>query len=130
MYWKRFWQKKKSHAAYYGELGELYARRYLRKQKYRIITHNWKHKSHEIDIVALDRDVLVFVEVKTRQCDAIKSGYYEVDKQKKQALLIAIAVYKKRLKKKPNHVRFDIIEIQMKPDSTCNLFHYQNADLR
>ena len=49
-----------------GRLGEDLARKYLRHKGLTIITSNYQVKLGEIDIVAQERDELVFVEVKTR----------------------------------------------------------------
>lgn len=49
-----------------GRAGEDYARRLLLSNGYKIITSNFRSKFGEIDIVALEKDTLVFVEVKTR----------------------------------------------------------------
>ena len=51
-----------------GKQGERKAATYLQKQGYKILEMNFKAKRYgEIDIVALDEKVLVFVEVKTRK---------------------------------------------------------------
>lgn len=49
-----------------GRLGEDLAAAYLAERGYNIICRNWRHRHKEVDIVAMDGDVLVFVEVKTR----------------------------------------------------------------
>jgi putative endonuclease len=49
-----------------GDLGEEIARELLQKKGYKILSTKFKCKFGEIDIVAKDRDILVFVEVKTR----------------------------------------------------------------
>lgn len=49
-----------------GALGELYARKYLRKKGFRILEANWRCSIGELDIVAKDGPDLVVVEVKTR----------------------------------------------------------------
>lgn len=54
-----------------GNLGEEIAFEYLKKKGYIIKERNFKRKWGEIDIVAIDKKTkeIVFVEVKTRQCD-------------------------------------------------------------
>ena len=47
-----------------GIQGETTAKEYLQSLKYKIIELNYKNKIGEIDIIAKDGDVLVFVEVK------------------------------------------------------------------
>lgn len=49
-----------------GRRGEALAARYLEESGLHVIDRNWRCGDGEIDIVALDRDVLVVVEVKTR----------------------------------------------------------------
>lgn len=49
-----------------GILGEKLACKYLRERGYEIIDQNYRTRGGEIDIVAKERDMLVFVEVKTR----------------------------------------------------------------
>lgn len=51
---------------YYGNLGENYAYNLLRSHGYKILQRNFRSKTGEIDIVAIEGDTLVFVEVKTR----------------------------------------------------------------
>ena len=49
-----------------GNLGEYLACQYLKKLGYKILDRNYRIRGGEIDIVAQDRDYLVFIEVKTR----------------------------------------------------------------
>jgi len=49
-----------------GYLGEAIAKEYLENQGYRIIEQNYKTKYAEIDLIAWDRKILVFVEVRTK----------------------------------------------------------------
>jgi putative endonuclease len=49
-----------------GNLGEKIAANYLIRQGYKIIGTNYKTKLGEIDIIAQEDNILVFVEVKTR----------------------------------------------------------------
>ena len=51
---------------HFGKEGEKTAVKFLKKQGYRIIEKNYRNKSGEIDIVAEQDQVLVFVEVKSR----------------------------------------------------------------
>ena len=50
----------------FGELGEEYALRLLINCGYKILERNFKCKLGEIDIIATEKDTLVFIEVKTR----------------------------------------------------------------
>ncbi|GAB4002215.1 YraN family protein [Spirosoma daeguense] len=49
-----------------GKEGEAEAMRYLREKGYEIISHNYRYKHAEIDLIARKGELLVFAEVKTR----------------------------------------------------------------
>lgn len=49
-----------------GDYGESLACQYLQKQGYKILERNYRIRGGEIDIVAREKETLVFVEVKTR----------------------------------------------------------------
>lgn len=49
-----------------GKQGEKEAVKYLQKLGYAIIETNWQQHKFEIDIIAQDKNEIVFVEVKTR----------------------------------------------------------------
>ena len=49
-----------------GQKGEDLAAEHLKKAGYKILFRNWKWGKHEIDIIAENKDCVVFVEVKTR----------------------------------------------------------------
>jgi len=49
-----------------GNLGEEIAKKYLREKNYQILEQNYETKYAEIDIIAEEKDEIVFVEVKTR----------------------------------------------------------------
>jgi len=49
-----------------GRYGERVALRHVKARGWRVLDTNWRGKDGELDIVALDGDVLVVVEVKTR----------------------------------------------------------------
>ncbi len=49
-----------------GRTGERLARDHLEEAGYRIIESNYRTRAGEIDLIAIDREFLVFIEVKTR----------------------------------------------------------------
>ena len=49
-----------------GRLGEIIAREYLYNKGYKIIAQNYRNRYAEIDLIARDKKVLVFVEVRTK----------------------------------------------------------------
>ena len=57
---------KKYDKATVGKKGERIAARFLRRQGYRIVARNKHYGKNELDLIAKNKDFLVFVEVKTR----------------------------------------------------------------
>lgn len=97
-----------------GAAGERAAEAHLRANGLRVLARNWRNPKdarEELDLVAQDGDVLVFVEVKTRAAGARVSGYHAVNKRKKAVLLRACRAYLARLRPPARHYRFDIIEV-------------------
>ena len=97
-----------------GDLGERAARRFLRRTGHRIVKKNFVADSHEIDIIAEDKETLIFVEVKTRTLGKIHPNEprpaSSVDAKKQQSIIKAATVYTayNPINKKK---RFDIVEV-------------------
>ncbi|MCX8015284.1 MAG: YraN family protein, partial [candidate division WOR-3 bacterium] len=75
-----------------GQAGEKIAIKYLKKQGYKILAQNYRCPIGEIDIIAQDKEAIVFVEVKTRQSDYLTKPFESVG-QKKQEKLRSLAEY-------------------------------------
>jgi putative endonuclease len=99
----------------FGDYGEKLAAKYLKKQGYRIIDRNYFTPLGELDIIARERDVLCFVEVKTRSDQSYGSGFDAVGPAKRRHLGRAALIYLKRNKIKFSElkIRFDIISIEL-----------------
>ena len=97
-----------------GTLGEKMAKRYLKKNKYKIKEMNFVADGHEIDIIAQDKETLIFVEVKTRTIGHENPNEprpaSSVDVQKQRGIIKAARFYSayNPIDKKK---RFDIIEV-------------------
>jgi len=112
-----------------GRLGERAAEQFLRQKKgFRILVRNWRSGKDEIDLVCLDRGILVFVEVKARSVDALVPGYYAVDKRKKEALRRVCGHYLKQLRDKPRTFRFDVVEVAITVGKN-QVLHFGNVPL-
>ena len=94
-----------------GKLGEQIAVEYLSKNKYQILERNFYCRQGEIDIVAKDKDEIVFVEVKTRSNYNFGRPSEAVDynKQKHIYRVAKYYLYKRNLLNL--FVRFDVIEV-------------------
>jgi putative endonuclease len=99
-----------------GKKGETIAAAYLKKNGYRIIEKNYRCAIGEIDIIAREKDVIVFVEVKTR--NSVELGYPEqavgINKQKKISQIALWYLEEKNLAN--TKARFDVVAVTMSDD--------------
>lgn len=108
-----------------GCKGEMLAVRYLQELGFAIREQNWRCGHKEIDIVAQERDVLVFVEVKTRTTELYGDAVNAVTPAKMRRLILAADTYVK-MKRIDLDVRFDIITI-VGADEKHRIEHIRNA---
>jgi putative endonuclease len=94
----------------FGKAGEEIAAEYLKKKGYKILATNWRSARNEIDIIALDKDFLVVVEVKTRHSNFAGEPETAVTRDKQKALIRAANTYI-RQNGVENETRFDILSI-------------------
>ena len=107
-----------------GKHGEYLARLFLLKKGYDILETNWTVGKAEVDIIARKRDVVIFVEVKTRQNSVF--GYPEEGvTAKKEKLMMEAAVFYTREIGHEAEIRFDIIAITIEPD--MEIRHFRDA---
>ena len=105
-----------------GNNGEILAKNYLKKKKFKILETNFKCKIGEIDIIASKNNIIVFVEVKFKSTK--KFGLpREMVTLHKQNKIKLVASYYLQIKKLCNSIcRFDVIEIFDK-----DINHIENA---
>lgn len=94
-----------------GQTGEDAAERYLKEKGYRILERNYRLKMGEVDIIALDRDTVVFVEVKTRRGISHGTPAEAVNLRKQRRIVKAATAYIIGKKLVDVSCRFDIISI-------------------
>jgi len=97
----------------FGRLGEEIACKEIKKKGYDIIEQNYRSRLGEIDIIAKDGDVLVFIEIKTRR-SSIDYAKEAVDRRKKKKLLKLALAYMKTKRYDNIKARFDVIAISIK----------------
>ncbi len=95
-----------------GALGEEAASQYIRRRGYRILERNYRNRTGEIDIIAQDGQVIVFIEVKTRSSDEYGLPVDAVTKTKQSRLIRSASYYLKR-RSAPLECRFDVVSIIM-----------------
>lgn len=109
-----------------GKFGEELASLYLEKLDYRIVERNWRFKKAEIDIIAYDREVLVFIEVKTKSYDYYGKPEESISEYKMNLLIDAASQYMVQ-KDHQWEIRFDIISIIVDNSEEPIVSHYKDA---
>jgi len=95
-----------------GDTAEEKAVTYLLKAGLKIIERNYRAKTGEIDIIAKDKDAVVFVEVKFRRNSSFGQPYESVTYQKQQKIIRTAQYFLQKNRKHSNKsCRFDIISI-------------------
>ncbi|WP_288317720.1 YraN family protein [Xylanibacter caecicola] len=109
-----------------GQWGEQKAAEYLEQKGLRIVDRNWRDGSRDIDIVAVDADMLVIVEVKTRRDKLFTEPETAVDRNKIRNICGAASKYVK-MKHIDLPVRFDIVTIVGTADGNYKATHIEDA---
>ena len=94
-----------------GRTGEDRAARHLDGLGYQVLDRNFRTAHGEIDIVALDRETVVFVEVKTRSGTAYGAPELAVDQRKQERMVKAALSYLKQRRLHQMACRFDVVAI-------------------
>lgn len=112
-----------------GLWGEKQAEAFLIKKGYRILGRRLRiGRRDELDLVARDGEILVFVEVKTRRTEDFGRPISSVRRKKKHSLSRAAVRYLKRLHPPAKYFRFDVVEVVGASDSPqTELNHIINA---
>ena len=109
-----------------GMQGEEIAARYLLSKKYTIIQRNYRCRYGEIDIIASKKNVLIFVEVKTRRNYAFGSPLEAVSLKKQRSISSVAQEYIQHGKLNGSAARFDVIAVLL--NSSCpEIEHIENA---
>jgi len=108
-----------------GKSGEDKAAEHLRNLGYTIRHRNWKSGRTEIDIVAENKDFIVFVEVKSRTNDTFVKPAVAVTPQKQRTIIFAAEIYIRKYGI-AKESRFDIITILNKGEAS-DIEHMENA---
>ncbi len=109
-----------------GRLGEEIAKKYLQSNRYAIIEQNYRTRRAEIDLIALYKGILVFIEVRTKKSERFGIPEESLNRNKKIKLMANAKAYvvKKRWKKE---YRIDAICIVLDNNyRVSRINHYQN----
>ena len=96
-----------------GAWGEDVAAGFLEKRGFKILARNYRRAGvkGEIDLIAWDRDTLVFVEVKTRRSEDVRVAESAVDWSKRRTLIRMARVYRRKARAGQVYYRFDVVSV-------------------
>jgi len=100
---------------------------YLTNKGYRILERNVYIRRKELDIVALDRDTVVFVEVKGRKSMRYGSPAEAVGGRKQQHMVALAKAYLKRAGLWGRPCRFDVVSVIGGEEGRARMDHIVNA---
>ena len=112
-----------------GAWGEALAAEYLRKKKYTILASGYRSRFGEIDLIARNKQYLVFVEVKLRKSGSFAEAREFVDRHKQDRIRVTASVY---LENRPTDLqpRIDVIEVyapQGRETRNPEIIHLEDA---
>lgn len=111
-----------------GQRGEQAAARYLKRKGYLVVARGERDRLGEIDLVAVERRTIVFIEVKTRSSHDAGHPAEAVDLDKQRRLTRAALSYLRRHDLLEQSARFDVIAVTWPGDGQPpTLEHFVNA---
>lgn len=96
----------------YGQQSESLAARLLKQRGYTILETNYRTPLGEIDIIARDRDTIVFVEVKARRSLGFGGPKWAVTLKKQRKISMVALYYLKTTRQSQAKARFDVVAIR------------------
>jgi putative endonuclease len=99
-----------------GQTGESLAAWYLKKNGYKIIEQNYRTPLGEIDIIAREKKIIVFVEVKSRRSNRFGNPKWAVTPQKQRKISRVALQYLKSTRQMNISARFDVVAVSSNRD--------------
>ena len=112
-----------------GRWGEALAAEYLRKKHYEIVASGYRCRFGEIDLIAQNRQYIVFVEVKLRKSAEFGRAMEYVDARKQSRIRTTAEIYLSE-HETALQPRFDVVEIYAPPGPETKrpeLYHLEDA---
>jgi putative endonuclease len=110
-----------------GNDGEQAATHYLTKQGYDVLATNWHCSRGELDIIARQDEVLVFIEVKTRRGNQPDAAFAGVSAAKCQRLIASAYIYLQQNGLDDVQWRIDIIAVALPRTGNPVIAHVEDA---
>jgi len=96
-----------------GTLGEKLAQKFLKRKGYRILETGFRCREGEIDIIARQKDYLVFIEVRTKSNLNFGAPEESITQSKKKKLIASALAYINAHQKVPSLWRIDVVAIEI-----------------
>lgn len=119
-----------------GKTGENLAANFLIRRGLRLVCSNFKVPigrnrrgvavSGEIDLIALDDEVICFIEVKTRSSDKFAAPLAAVDLRKQRQITRTARIYRKIFGLQNSKFRYDVVSIVLQKEKPPNIEHFKN----
>jgi putative endonuclease len=110
-----------------GNWGEERAADFLRHHGFFVREKNVRTAYGEIDIVAMKDEMLIFVEVKTRQSNTLGPPEVSISEQKKERLIESAQSYVQDHPELGKDWQIDVISIRQYPGGSVEITHFENA---
>ncbi|WP_459957380.1 YraN family protein [Nocardia sp. IFM 10818] len=98
-----------------GAHGEELAAQYLRAAGMEIVARNWRCRYGELDLIARDRGVTCFIEVKTRSGLGFGPPAAAVTFEKQQRIRRLALLWLHEQDGPWLHIRFDVVSVLLRP---------------
>ena len=111
-----------------GDLGEKLAIRYLKQKGYKLIANNYRTPLGEIDIIAEEKNITVFVEVKTRRSEKFGNPLSSITYHKQKQIIKNCLYFLKKFFLMDHPFRIDCIGILLNDKNNSNVItHLKNV---
>ena len=113
---------------WFGGRSERAAARFLRRLGYRILARNVRVPGGELDLIALDRRIIVFAEVRSTAGESLERPKLSIDAAKQRTLTHAALTFLSRHHLLDHPARFDVLIVGWPADHRRpHVIHYPNA---
>ncbi len=109
-----------------GDMGEAIAKKHLINKGYEILALNYRYSRAEVDIIAKNANVLVFIEVKTKSYTFYGDPSESVTAAKERMYFDAANKYMEEIEW-DGEIRFDIISLILSKDGQHKISHFEDA---
>lgn len=109
-----------------GAEGEKIAEAFLRKKGYRLVERNYRCRLGEVDLIALDRGTVVFIEVKTRSDASFGRPLEAVPRHKQRRMIKTAMLFISRHRLHDRDARFDVVGVSLEGKAPL-IEHVENA---